>query len=64
MPLQGFFRLMNMPIYEGQDDFVDPDLVPRTVMAVGASIVTGAGGMELDAHKHRKAQLLFVARGM
>ncbi len=51
-----------MPIFEHDDDFVDPDSVPRPVMAVGASIVTGADGMELVAHRHRKAQLLYTAR--
>ncbi len=53
-----------MPMYKENDDLVDPDLVPRPVMAVGASIVTGTGGMELDAHHHRKAQLMYMARGV
>ncbi len=53
-----------MPMYTHDDDFFDPDLVPRPVMAVGAAIVTGPGGMELDAHHHRKAQLIYVARGV
>lgn len=51
-----------MPMFEREDDFVDPDAVPRPVMAVGASIVTD--GMELAAHHHRKAQLLYMARGV
>lgn len=53
-----------MPMFEHDDDFVDPDSVPRPVMAVGASIVTGADGMELNAHHHRKAQLIYTARGV
>ena len=43
---------------------VDPDLVPRPVMAVGRSFMIGTGGMEVDAHHHRKAQLIYMARGV
>jgi len=53
-----------MPMHKNNDDFADPDLVPRPVVAVGASVVTGNGGMELDAHNHRKAQLIYMARGV
>lgn len=53
-----------MPMYEGEIDFVDPDSVPRPVMAVGAAPVTGPDGMEMDAHSHRKAQLLYTERGL
>ncbi len=53
-----------MPTYDHADDFVDPDSVPRPVMAVRASVVTGPGGMEMDAHQHRKAQLIYTARGV
>lgn len=37
--------------------------MPRPVTAVGGSIVTGADGMELKPHSHRKAQLMYVTRG-
>lgn len=53
-----------MPVYDHADDFVDPDAVPRPVMAVKASVVTGPDGMEMDAHQHRKAQLIYTARGV
>jgi AraC-like DNA-binding protein/quercetin dioxygenase-like cupin family protein len=53
-----------MPMHKNDDDVDDPDLVPRPVMAVGASIVTGPGGMEAEAHHHRKAQLMYMARGV
>ncbi len=53
-----------MPMYKNDDVPLDPDSVPRPVMAVGASFVTGADGMELDAHHHRKAQLLYMTRGV
>lgn len=33
-------------------------------MAVGGTIVTGLGGIELDAHHHRKAQLIYMVRGV
>lgn len=46
------------------DELVDPDLVPRPVVAVGRSFMTGTGGMEVDHHHHRKAQLIYVARGV
>lgn len=58
------FGMMSMPIPKVDDDLIDPDLVPRPVMAVGKSFVTGAVGMEVDPHHHRKAQLIYVGRGM
>ncbi|OWK38242.1 Transcriptional regulator, AraC family [Fimbriiglobus ruber] len=53
-----------MPMHKNNDDLVDPDLVPRPVMALGLTIVAGADGMELVAHHHRKAQLIYMARGV
>jgi len=41
----------------------NPDLDPQSVIAFGGSLVTGPEGMELDAHHHRKAQLIYMARG-
>lgn len=49
-----------MPI-QTNSEHIDPDLVPRPVLAVGFEVVTG--GMELDFHSHRKAQLLSMLRG-
>ncbi len=40
---------------------VDPDDVPRPVLVVGMGLVTG--GLELNFHTHRKAQLFFMLRG-
>lgn len=54
-----------MPMFDTSsavNDFIDPDQVPRPVMTVGVSIVTT--GMELDFHRHRKAQLLLTIRGV
>lgn len=53
-----------MPMYKNDDDFVDPDLVPRPVMAWGANVVTDTDGMEMAAHHHRKAQLMYMTRGV
>lgn len=53
-----------MPKYTPDAEFVDPDSVPRPIFAVGADTVTGPGGMEIGSHRHRKAQLLYVARGV
>lgn len=50
-----------MPQYESPSDFVEPDLVPRPVIAWGGNLVSG--GMGTDFHHHRKAQLLFTTRG-
>ena len=52
-----------MPIYKDDDDRDDPDLVPRPVMTVGQTFVVGADGIEVGAHHHRKAQLIYMARG-
>ena len=49
-----------MPTYT-TSDLIDPDTVPRPVMAVGFEVATG--GVELDFHHHRKAQLIFMLRG-
>ena len=49
-----------MPIHKTSFD-TDPDVVPRPVMAVGFEVATG--GMELDFHHHRKAQLILMLRG-
>ncbi|WP_040351921.1 AraC family transcriptional regulator [Blastopirellula marina] len=53
-----------MPMYRENDDLTDPDLVPRPVMAVGGSIVTDPGGMELETHHHRKGELIYMTRGV
>ncbi len=52
-----------MPIYKNDDDRDDPDLVPRPVMTVGQTFVVGADGIEVGAHHHRKAQLIYMSRG-
>lgn len=56
--------VMLMPMYRGEGDFFDPDAVPRPVLAVGTTTVLGPEGMELGAHHHRKAQLMYVGRGV
>ncbi|MBO9714626.1 helix-turn-helix transcriptional regulator [Sphingomonas sp.] len=55
-----------MPILTGHpdesEDWVEPDDVPRPVVAFGAAM-TDVGQLELDAHRHRKGQLLLVQQG-
>ncbi|MEN2978578.1 helix-turn-helix transcriptional regulator [Tistrella bauzanensis] len=43
-------------------DFGDPDTVPRPVVAYG--VISETPGIELDHHRHRKAQLLLPLRGV
>ncbi|AOH85515.1 AraC family transcriptional regulator [Sphingomonas panacis] len=53
-----------MPILTGAHDveWVDPDDVPRPIVAFGAAM-DDVGGFELDPHHHRKGQILLVQRG-
>ena len=52
-----------MPILGGFESHgMDPDNVPRLIVAVGVTLVTT--GVELDFHRHRKAQLLLTMRGV
>lgn len=53
-----------MPILSELQDFewVDPDEVPRPIVAFGAH-VPDVGGFELDHHRHKKGQMLLVQRG-
>ena len=51
------------PFLEEIHEFdIDPDQVPRAVVAIGVSLGTSA--IELDFHHHRKAQLLMPMRGV
>jgi hypothetical protein len=49
-----------MPKRPNDHILIDPDLVPLPVMAVNANVITGARGMELKAHQHRKSQLIYI----
>lgn len=51
-----------MPKFGTLPDTFEPDKVARQVVAVGGELVSG--GMEVDFHRHRKAQLLFTVRGI
>lgn len=53
-----------MPILNELQDFewVDPDDVPRPIVAFGA-MMSDVGGFELEPHRHRKGQMLYVQRG-
>ncbi|WCM29291.1 helix-turn-helix transcriptional regulator [Sphingomonas sp. QA11] len=44
------------------DDMLDPDDIPRPLVAFGVSMVTT--GVELARHRHGKAQLLLTLRGV
>lgn len=53
------------------DDWMDPDLVPRPLVAIGATgiVMTELQAQELDRqeadfHRHRKGQLLLLLRGI
>jgi len=46
----------------GDSEWIDPDEVPRPIVAFGAAM-TDTGGFELDLHRHRKGQILLVQRG-
>ncbi|MET4896897.1 helix-turn-helix transcriptional regulator [Sphingomonadaceae bacterium jetA1] len=43
-------------------DWIEPDDVPRPIVAFGAAMPDD-GGFELDPHRHRKGQMLLVQRG-
>ncbi|VIO78965.1 HTH-type transcriptional regulator NimR [Bradyrhizobium ivorense] len=42
--------------------FTDPDTLAAPVVTIGATVVTGE--IELDFHRHRKAQLILLMRGV
>jgi AraC-like DNA-binding protein len=55
-----------MPILNARSaatDFIDPDDVPRPVVAYGL-VMEGTGDLELDFHRHRQGQMLLVLRGI
>jgi len=54
-----------MPILtelSGDEDWVEPDDVPRPVVSYGF-IAEDFGGLEIDLHRHRKGQIVLVQRG-
>lgn len=53
-----------MPILNASQDFewIEPDDVARPIVAFGAA-TSDVGGFELDLHRHKKGQMLFVQRG-
>ena len=53
-----------MPILSALQEFewVDPDDVPRPIVAFGAEM-SDVGGFELEPHRHKKGQMLLVQRG-
>lgn len=53
-----------MPILNATDsaDWIEPDEVPRPIVAFGAAMADD-GGFELEPHRHRKGQMLLVQRG-
>jgi hypothetical protein len=55
---------MKMPNLKNNEVLIDPDFVPRPVVAHGVNFDTGTVGLEVKAHHHRKAQLIYVARGV
>jgi quercetin dioxygenase-like cupin family protein len=56
--------MLLMPRHKYDDDLVDPELMPRPVLAVRTAIVAGPDGMELAAHQHPMAQMVYTARGV
>ena len=53
-----------MRIYKYDESRNGPELMPRPVMAGRTDVVTGPGGLELVAHQHRAAQMIYTARGL
>lgn len=53
-----------MAKHKGNEVLIDPDTVPRPVVGHGFNFKTGTVGLEVEAHHHRKAQLIYVARGV
>lgn len=53
-----------MPRLKNNQVLIDPDTVPRPVVGHGVNFRTGADGLEVEAHHHCKAQLIYVARGV
>jgi len=53
-----------MPILNDLEDvdWIDPDDVPRPIVAFGAKM-SDADGFELEPHRHKKGQMLLVQRG-
>ena len=51
-----------MPVLSSPSDWIDPDEVPRPVVAFGAAMAE-VGRIELDLHKHMKGQVLLVQQG-
>ena len=45
-----------------KNDCFEPDVVPRPVVAVGKNLLSG--DFELAPHQHRKAQLIYMAKGV
>jgi AraC-like DNA-binding protein/mannose-6-phosphate isomerase-like protein (cupin superfamily) len=43
-------------------DWIDPDEVPRPIVAFGAEMAD-IGGFEIEPHRHRKGQIFLVQRG-
>jgi AraC-like DNA-binding protein len=53
-----------MPIIKFDGSRNGPELMPRPVMAGRTDVVTGPDGLELAAHHHRVAQMIYTARGL
>ncbi len=51
-----------MPVLSSPSDWIDPDEVPRPVVAFGAAMAE-VGKIELDLHRHMKGQVLLVQQG-
>lgn len=49
-------------IADSADDWIEPDEVPRPIVAFGAAMDDG-DGVEIDHHRHRKGQIILVQRG-
>ncbi|AMV27509.1 HTH-type transcriptional repressor of iron proteins A [Gemmata sp. SH-PL17] len=53
-----------MKMMHKSDERLDPDRVPRPVMAFGVTADSLTGGLEKEAHEHRKGQLIYMTRGV
>jgi AraC-like DNA-binding protein len=49
-------------IADADDDWIEPDEIPRPIVAFGAAM-EDVGGVEIDHHRHRKGQIILVQQG-
>ena len=54
--------ILNIADADADDDWIEPDDVPRPIVAFGAAM-EHVGEVEIDHHRHRKGQIILVQQG-